>query len=112
MKRFTFEGRFECGFDAIVRGKVVALVALYVGPGTLWGLGIAVANEPGYIPVPTYWCHADTAEEMNAHVDQLNRELFKLEPEQALSIIASTMQQRSSRNAFQQALAEINGEAA
>lgn len=89
LKKLTFEGRFECGFDKIGHGKVRALTPT-IQPGGI-GLGIAVANERGYYPVPLHWCRADTYDEMDAHADELNKELFNLLPRAAAVIVASSM---------------------
>lgn len=74
MKHFTAEGRFECGMDAVIAGKAWAFVAVMPpkgGPAA--ALGLAIANEAGYTPVPLHWCHADSWAEMEAHAEALNR---------------------------------------
>jgi hypothetical protein len=92
LKPFTFEGRFECGFNELVKNRVCALTAVTVpnAPG-LWGLGLAIANEGGYHAIPMWWTHADSYELMEAHAVALNKELFGLDVREALSIVASTM---------------------
>lgn len=72
LKPFTGEGRFECGLDEAVKGKVWAFTPV-IGKHDKITLGVAIANEPGYIPVPMFWCHADTWDEMQAHADELNK---------------------------------------
>jgi len=71
MKKFTKEARFECNLDEIVKGKLWAFT-----PGNHVGgvvrLGIAIANEAGYNPIPLHWCNAETYDEMWAHCDELN----------------------------------------
>lgn len=76
LKKFTKEGRFECGLDELVAGKAWAFVPVLAPErsGSVFGLGVAVANEPGYYPVPLHWCHADTWDEAQAHAVELNRE--------------------------------------
>lgn len=91
IKPLTFEGRFECGFDEAIKGRVCALAALYRGPGAVFGLSICVANEAGHNPIPLHWCHSDNADELHGHAEQLNRELFGLDPKAATKIVASTM---------------------
>jgi hypothetical protein len=71
MKEFTIEGRFECGLDAAVAGKVWCFVNVN-GERYAARLGVAVANEPGYIPIPEHWAHADTYDEMDRHAEALN----------------------------------------
>lgn len=92
LKKLSAEGRFECNLDEVVKGKVWAFVAV---PTTVRGdpqfqLGIAIANEAGYNPVPSYWSYADTFEEMSDHADQLNLAEGK-DLKQACTIVASTM---------------------
>lgn len=89
LKPLSFEGRFECGLDELTAGKVCALTAVIQPHGM--GLGLAVANEPGYHRVPLHWCNGDSWDELADHADALNWELYKLEPRAAAVIIASTM---------------------
>ena len=53
-------------------------------------LGIAVSNEAGYSPVPGFWSHADTYDEMADHADDLNR-ARGMEPDEAMRIQCSSM---------------------
>lgn len=55
-----------------------------------WGLGIAVADEPGYDPIGGSYAHASTYEEMMDHADDLNLQR-SIGRTQAAIIIASTM---------------------
>jgi hypothetical protein len=89
LKPFTNEGRFECGLDNIVKGKVWAFVAV-VGHATPARLGVAIANERGYNPIPETWCHADDYEEMERHADELN-EAEGISVKVATDIVASSM---------------------
>jgi hypothetical protein len=89
LKPFTKEGRFESGLDDIVKGKVWAYLPVCGDLGG-WGLGIAIANERGYHPVPWAWCHADTRDEMQEHVNALNNDLG-IGPKVALDIAVSSM---------------------
>lgn len=89
LKTFTAEGRFESGFNEIIEGKVCALFAVSQEHGL--GLGLAVAQEPGYHTIPLHWCNGDDLAELAAHAEALNRELFGLEPKASGLIVASTM---------------------
>jgi hypothetical protein len=89
----TFEGRFECGFDEVVKGKIAAVVAVRSKDGI--GLGIAIANERGYCPIPLTWAHGDNFQEMMDHADEINREVLGISRDQAFEIIATTMRGRS-----------------
>jgi len=89
LKPFTGEGRFECGLDEIVVGKVWAFVAIVESP---MRLGVAIANERGYVPIPTTWCRADEYDEMVRHADELN-EAEGVDRRTAATIVASSMRQ-------------------
>ncbi len=87
LKPFTGEGRFECGLDDVVAGKVWAFVAIVGSP---MRLGVAIANERGYVPIPTTWCHGDDYDEMNRHVEELNK-AEGIDRDTAGRIVASSM---------------------
>jgi hypothetical protein len=89
MKEFTKEGRFECGLDAAVKGKTWAFVAV-VGEHYPARLGVAIANESGFMPIPEHWCNADDYDAMEAHAEALNT-AEGLNPRQAAEIQCSTM---------------------
>lgn len=89
MKKLSKEGIFECGLLNIAPRKVKALTVV-TGKECLC-LGLAVANEPGYYPVPQHWCYGDNFEELATHADELNKELFDLEPKATALIVASSM---------------------
>jgi hypothetical protein len=57
-------------FDRLA-GKVWCFVNV-IGEHYPARLGIAVANEPGYIPIPEHWAHADSYDEMDRHAEELN----------------------------------------
>jgi hypothetical protein len=82
--------RAELEIEAKFAGKAWAFTPVMGQYG--WQLGIAVANEAGYSPVPGFFCHADTYDEMADHADELNRERG-MEPPEAMRIIASSMAQ-------------------
>lgn len=90
IKKLTSEGRYECGLDAVVRGKVWAFVPVIPQSGPAVAMGVALANEPGYAPVPAHWCHGDDYDEMYAHAEELNAVEGK-SPEESMRTVASTM---------------------
>lgn len=94
IRKLTFEGRFECGIDALVKGKAYAFVVVTTnGDYAPWGLGVAVANEPGYYPIPAHWAHGDDYKELDAHAEELNAELG-VGPRAAAIMVASSMRQK------------------
>jgi len=62
-----------------------------------WGLGIAVADKPGYFPISGDYAHADSYEVMMDHADDLNRQRGITRAQSAI-IIASTMGGRGARS--------------
>jgi hypothetical protein len=100
-KQLTFEGKFESGILDLCAGKVYAFVAVLApGRGETYQLGIAVANEAGYHPVPLHWAHADTMEEMQAEATRLNAEMG-LDEGRAALIVASSMCAQNRRRRVQ-----------
>lgn len=93
MKKLTAEGRFECGLDEVVKNKIWCFVAV---TGDYFGarLGVAIANQRGYVPIPEHWAHADYLDQMQHHADELN-EAEGLTKLQAAEIVCSTMGGRS-----------------
>lgn len=89
LKKLSFEGRFECGVDELAKGKACAYVPVVISSGM--GLGLAVANEQGYHPIPLHWCNGDNFDELAEHADELNLELFALDARAAAVIVCSTM---------------------
>ena len=89
MKEFSAEGRFECGLDAIVQGKVWCFVNV-VGDNYAARLGVAIANEQGYVPIPEFWANADSYDEMDRHAEALNK-AEGLDVLTATRIVCSTM---------------------
>jgi hypothetical protein len=55
------------------------------------GLGIAVANQQGFRPVPKFYYAAETHDEAEERADQLNRDVLNLTDETAMLIQTSTM---------------------
>ena len=76
-----FEGKLWCYAAVILHNTIV---------DDRWGLGIAVADEPGYHPISGLFARASTFEEMMDHADDLNlqRNITRM---QGAMIIASTM---------------------
>lgn len=96
IKKLTAEGRFEAGIDEAFKGKLFAFTEVMThGKGKdypPYGLGIAVANEAGYTPVPVTWAHGDDYNEMAAHAEELNLAMG-LDPMAAVKIVCSSMAQ-------------------
>lgn len=95
IRKLTAEGRFECGLDAVVAGKAWAFVAV-PGENARARLGIAIANEAGYNPIPETWCHGDNLDEMHRHADELN-ETEGLNSDVAGRIVMSTLAAQNNR---------------
>lgn len=75
------------------QGKVIALTpAMH---DNHWIAAVAVANEPGYSPLPMNWCNIEQGStaynDMADHLDQLNKENFGLDFKAAARVIASSM---------------------
>ena len=88
MKKLSKEGYLCCGLPEATQGKVWAFVAIVGQPeGGL--LGVAMANEPGYWPISSWWAHG-SYDEMQAHADELN-EAEGLSKDEAMRIICSSM---------------------
>lgn len=76
-----------------MKGKPFAFVAVSPSEsicGIRGALGLAIANDPGYMPVPLGWAHYDTFEGAQDHVDHLNKHIG-LTDEQATFVQISTM---------------------
>ena len=89
LKEFSKCGRIECGLDSIVAGKCWAFVPVLHRHGG-FGLGVAVANEPGYYPIAHFWCHADSYAEASDHAAALNA-AEGLNVEVAMRVVCSSM---------------------
>lgn len=90
LKPLTAEGRFECGLDEAVAKKPDWCFVAVMGEHCGARLGIAIANEQGYWPIPEYWANADTLPELQAHADELNK-AEGLTLQDAMLIQVSTM---------------------
>lgn len=89
MKPLTKEGMFELDLADKLGTKAYAFTPV-VREGCI-GLGIAVANEPGYLPVPLLFCNAERYDEMAEHAEQLNRDELGLDDNAAAKIVCSSM---------------------
>lgn len=91
LKKLSAEGRFESGIDSLVQGKVYAFISVMSDHKAMpYGLGIAIANEPGYHAVPLTWAHSDSWATMSDYASELNREMSLSAIEEA-RIVCSTM---------------------
>lgn len=90
MKKLSKCAMLELGIEAKYAGKMWAFTVV-IGQLEGGALGIAVANEAGYSPVPEFWAHG-TYQEMQDHADELNKERG-LGVEEAMNIVCSSMAQ-------------------
>jgi hypothetical protein len=75
------------------RGPIafVAVMPHEAPPGYNGALGVAIANERGYHPVPLGWARYTSFESAADHADFLNEEVLKNSDMESFRIIASTM---------------------
>jgi hypothetical protein len=93
IKKFSKLGQIECGLAEAVAGKAYAFVAVLPPSGLPpVGLGVAFANEAGYMAVPSHWCCGDVGDfdAMSDHADELNAEIG-LDVKAAAIIVGSSM---------------------
>ena len=88
MKKLSKLMRLELGIDSKLASKQWAYTTIVAKHGI--GLGIAVANERGYCPVPFAFCNAKTWNEMENHADELNLERG-VNADEAMRTVASSM---------------------
>lgn len=93
IKRLSPEIALEQDYEGEFEGKLWCYAAVILHDtieDDRWGLGIAVADEPGYHPISGLYAHAPTFEEMMDHADCLNweRNITRM---QSAMVIASTM---------------------
>jgi hypothetical protein len=79
----------ELGISELMAGKAYAYTAIM--SGDVYGLGLAVANEPGYHPIPLHWANFPTFDSAHGEADRLNRELLDLNERAAARIVCSSM---------------------
>lgn len=89
MKKLSNLAIVELGIIEMMAGKAYAYVG--VMSGDTYGLGLAVANEAGYNPIPLHWAQAENFDAANEMADELNRELLGLNEIAASRIVCSTM---------------------
>lgn len=88
MKPLSALARAELEIEAKFAGKLWAYTAV-IGKHEPARLGIAVANEPGYVPIPEYWANG-SYDEMSDHADALNAERGQ-SLDESLRIVAASM---------------------
>lgn len=90
--------------DILTEGRLTAIRRAYSDKGSICivpvlhshegasgpALGVAVANERGYYPIPHFYYSADTYDEASARADVIN-EAWELSSETVAAITASTM---------------------
>jgi hypothetical protein len=98
LKPLTNEGKASCGLDEIVKGKFYAFTAVvnHDKNGPPFVLGVAIANEPGYYPIPSFWAYSDDYSELSRHADDLNREIG-VDEKAAARVVCSSMRPVSER---------------
>ena len=84
------------GIRGAFTGQPIAFVAVYHDHESPDGksraaLGVAVANSPGYVPIPCFYFAADKMDAAEAKAEALNRDALALGDLDAFAIIASTM---------------------
>lgn len=82
----------ELGIGEMMAGKAYAYTAVMAGD--TYGLGIAVANERGYLPIPLHWANAETYDAAADMAEVLNRDLLGLSNDAMARIICSSMAAR------------------
>lgn len=88
MKKLSLLMIIELGIDEMFRGKLWAYTPVIDEKGI--GLGIAVANEAGYNPIPLQWCNGEKYDEVREHADELNAERG-LSSDCSMRVVMSTM---------------------
>jgi len=71
-------------------GKVWCFVPVISSKYAICHLGIAIANEPGYSPVPISWCNSEDYVEVSEIADDLNKVQLRLGEDEAMRIEVST----------------------
>lgn len=79
--------------DNITNGKVACFVSNWTEHGLR--LGIAIANEYGYIPCPCYFKEGTKHDRGQEVLEELNRIIFGLNDEAAMLIVTSSMRKPS-----------------
>lgn len=70
-------------------GKLIAFTPVVSKHGC--ALGVAVANEPGYMPIPEGHFVVDRYDEALAEANRLNRDVLEIDEKTAIEVIASSM---------------------
>ncbi len=95
MKKLSNLAIAELGIGEMMAGKAYAYTP--VMSGNTYGLGLAVANEPGYHPIPLYWAQADSFNEAADMADELNTNVLGLNDAAATRIVCSSMAAKKSK---------------
>lgn len=99
MQKLSRMRQAELGLEEMFAGRVWAFVPVMAvsqgisrGPGNTINarLGVAIANERGYMPIPLTFCNSETWDEMADHADELN-EARGLTIDEAARITCSSM---------------------
>lgn len=88
-KKLTALSIAELGIGELMAGKTYAYVG--VMSGDTFGLGLAIANEPGYNPIPLHFAQADTFDAAHDMADELNRDVLELNDTAAMRIVCSSI---------------------
>lgn len=89
---------FECNFhtvlwhivvDRTTEGKLCCFVLNYTKQGAQ--LGVAFANESGYMPTPAYFKEKLPRDTAKTVLALLNETIFSISEEQAMQILTSSM---------------------
>lgn len=78
--------------DDITAGKLTCFIGNFTNAGEQ--LGIAVANEWGYIPTPAYFKSGITHDKAEEILTALNKEVFDLDEKICDQIVLSSMRKR------------------
>lgn len=88
IRTLTDMDRAELELEAAFAGELWAFVPVI--RGSFICLGIAVANEAGYCPVPVSRCQGNNWDEMSAHADDLNQRWLGLDKKATIHIWCSS----------------------
>ncbi len=93
IKALTEQAREHSGLNEKIQSLKGAACAFapYTDHDETIGIALTIANSPGYLSIPTIWCHATSYDEMCDYCNTLNYEMFNIDSEQASKIVFSTM---------------------
>ena len=90
MNEAKFDTYHMLGLEKNFAGKVWCFVPVMHQVHNVNHLGVAIANEPGYCPLPTYWCSSKDYTEVSGIADDLNKVQLGLTDSEAMRIEVST----------------------